>query len=129
MSGPRYLLDTNVIIGFLGGASWASSFFERVASMDAELLVSTITRMELLSFPDITDEEKQRVSEILAQLNKVGIDDQIEDTAISIRSAARLKLPDAVIAATASIQGAILVTADDDFDRVSHLEVLHPNRP
>ena len=128
MSGPRYLLDTNVLIGFLGGADWASSFFEHVSSMESELLVSTVTRMELLSFPDITVEEEQRIMALLAQLTKVAIDETVEEAAISIRRTARLNLPDAVIAATASTQKAVLVTADDDFDRVANLEVLHPNR-
>ena len=53
MSGTRYLLDTNVLIGFLGGASWAASFFEQVATTNPDLLVSSVTRMELLGFPGI----------------------------------------------------------------------------
>ena len=129
MSGARYLLDTNVIIGFLGGSKWAADFFEEVLPKSVELMVSPITRMELLGFPRITGEEEDQVNELLSRLERAPIDTSVEDAAISLRRNGDLKLSDAIIAATALTQKAVLVTADEDFDRIPDLEVVHPNRP
>lgn len=127
MSGPRYLLDTNILIGFLGGARWAVEFVDRVVSEDAELMVSAVTRMELLGFPGITAEEEGRILELMEQLTRVAIDDAVETAAISIRRETGLKLPDALIAATALVSEAALVTADAELERVADLEIVNPS--
>ncbi|MCK9462262.1 MAG: type II toxin-antitoxin system VapC family toxin [Proteobacteria bacterium] len=129
MNGARFLLDTNVLIGFLGGAKWAADFFERTSAKKPEYLVSAVTRMELLGFPGITEEEEGRVAALLARLEPVPIDTQVEEAAISLRRTGNLKLPDAIIAATALTRKAALVTADEDFKKVPDLEVVNPRRP
>ena len=48
----------------------------------------------------------------------------LKNKIIEIRNTYRLKLPDAIIAATAIINNAILVTADNDFKRVKELELM-----
>lgn len=62
MNGLEYLLDTNVVIAFLSGAGWARFFFEKATSDGTALSVSSVTRMELLGFPDITAEEEMLLS-------------------------------------------------------------------
>jgi predicted nucleic acid-binding protein len=44
----------------------------------------------------------------------------IQDETVSIRRAGRLKLPDAIIAATAVKLGAVLLTADEHFERLDY---------
>ena len=112
MSGTRFLLDTNVLIGLLGGAKWAAEFFEKNSDEEPVYLVSSVTRMELLGFPEITDEESERIVEVLNELSLIPIRSDVEDMAISLRRESKLKLPDAIIAATAMLERAILVTAD-----------------
>lgn len=129
MSGPRFLLDTNVLIGFLGGAQWAADFFARTKSLEPVYLISAVTRMELLGFPGMTENERSRVIALLSELTRVPIDAEIEDEAISVRKEGNLKLPDAIIAATALTREAVLVTADEDFAKVPDLEVVNPRRP
>lgn len=126
MSGPRYLLDTNVLIGFLGGLDWAVEFLNRAVFRNADLMVSTVTRMELLGFPGMTEEEERRISELLGQLKPIAIDERVEEAAIFIRREIGLKLPDALIAATAMTRDAVLVTADTDFERVNGLRIVNP---
>ena len=70
--------------------------------------VSIITEMELLSYPNLSQTEEQQVQNFLAQLLIVGIDDLIKDMAIVLRKQHRLKLPDAIIAATAQSLDALL---------------------
>jgi predicted nucleic acid-binding protein len=48
-------------------------------------------------------------------------DEVLVDTAVRIRKRHRLKLPDAIIAASAVVNDAALVSADTGFDRVTSL--------
>ena len=48
----------------------------------------------------------------------------LKNKIIEIRNTYRLKLPDAIIAASALINNAILVTADNDFKKVKELELI-----
>ncbi len=66
--------------------------------------------MELLSFHGITPEEEKHIRGLLGTLAVIPLDDEVEDTAIRIRSATRRKLPDAVVAASAVVSKAALVT-------------------
>jgi predicted nucleic acid-binding protein len=76
--------------------------------------------MELLSFPTITSEEEQAVNEFLDCVNVMPLDDRIEDIAIHLRRAARNRLPDAIIAATAIRLDATLVTHDADLAKITY---------
>ena len=54
----------------------------------------------------------------------------VVDRAIQIRKATRIKVPDAIIAATALEAGSILITRnEDDFKAVEHLEIMNPWNP
>ena len=68
--------------------------------------------MELLSYPGMTDGEAQQITSLLAIFTIVNISPAIKAMAIEIRKQHRLKLPDAVICATALVIGARLVTDD-----------------
>ena len=128
MSGPKYVLDTNVVIGFLAGVDWAVHFVKDAAFKDAEMFISAITRMELLAFPGIAPDEEIRINQFLSIVTKIDLTPEIEDTAIGIRKASRLKLPDAIVAAAAICEDAALVSADTDFERVEKLQWLNPSK-
>jgi predicted nucleic acid-binding protein len=89
---------------------------ERIPSLLwGDLFISVITRMELLAKPDHTAESEQEVWEFLKKTMVVPLFAAIERTATSIRreGSPRPKLPDAIVAATAVVLNAKLVTADD----------------
>lgn len=109
MSG-KFLFDTNVVIDFLAGRAGLEDLGLRLAQ--AERYASVITRMELLSFGGLSAEEEFRVRRFLADLTIVPLDDETERAAIALRRATRLKLPDAIVAATAWVKGATLLTSD-----------------
>jgi predicted nucleic acid-binding protein len=81
----------------------------------ADLFISVISRMEVLAKPDHTAESEKEATDFLNKLTVVPLNDTIEHTAIQIRriGAPRLRLPDAIVAATAVILNAKLVSADD----------------
>jgi predicted nucleic acid-binding protein len=77
--------------------------------------ISVITEMELLAKPDISPEAKQKVYAFLKDIPVIPLSDAIKSEAIHIRceGSPRPKLPDAIVAATAVVLNAKLVTADD----------------
>jgi predicted nucleic acid-binding protein len=68
--------------------------------------------MELLGYPGITTDEDSLIRQRLAKLTYLAITTEIEDKAIDLRRARRVKLPDALIASTAMIHGLTLLTMD-----------------
>jgi hypothetical protein len=77
-----------------------------------DYFLSVISEIELLSFPDLTAQQEQALRDLLADLTIVTIDQGIRDAAIHLRREHRLRIPDAVIAATALTLGAELLTND-----------------
>ncbi|UUO13150.1 PIN domain-containing protein [Dolichospermum heterosporum] len=71
-----------------------------------EILVSPIIRIELLSFADLSKEEEQSIEDLLSQFNTVPFLREIENQTIQIKRQYKIKLPDAIIAATAVNQDA-----------------------
>jgi len=108
-----FLLDTNVVIGVLGGAEISRQLIEDRGTALENCAVSQITRMELLSFPLLTDDDETQIHRFLSALPVLPIDERVEGTAIALRRQTRLKLPDAIILATARVHGLELLTLDD----------------
>jgi len=112
----RFLLDTNAVIYLVNG---------RLAHplRDGNYGISIITEIELLSFPGLSDEEERKIRELLSALECVHLTDKVRDHAIKLRRDHRLKIPDAIIAASALELGATLLTNDQAFAPVAGLAV------
>ncbi len=74
---------------------------------------SAVTRMELLGFPGLSADEETLIHSRLEALTYLPIDSTVEDAAISLRRQRRIKLPNAVIAATALTHRLQLLTLDE----------------
>jgi predicted nucleic acid-binding protein len=122
MSGIEFLLDTNVIIGLLKGNPTAIALADQVGLQLDKAAASQITRMELLGYPSLADDEEQAIRTFLAACQICMIDERIEAKAIELRRSGAFKLPDAIIAATAICGSLRLITLDKTMaDRVQHL--------
>jgi predicted nucleic acid-binding protein len=99
------VLDTNAALYFLGG---------RLAEPlpQAEFHVSVITEMELLSYPLLKTEEEAEIHEFLSDVAIIELNREIKLSAIALRRQYRLKLPDAIVAATAQHLKAELFSND-----------------
>ena len=72
-------------------------------------------------------DEEQKISNLLKNFSEVGIDSKTVDHAIIIRKAVRIKIPDAIIAASAILTESSLVTRNtDDFKGISGLIIVNP---
>ena len=101
----KRLLDTNTVLYLLGG---------RLADplKPSDYCVSVISEMELLSYPSLTDDAEAQIRTFLSEVTLVGLTQEVRDAAIDLRRQHGLKLPDAIIAATAMALNAELLTND-----------------
>jgi toxin FitB len=87
--------------------------------------ISVVTRAEVLAWPSHTAPSIQEAIAGLASFEHLGVDTLVADEAARIRRECNLKLPDALIAATALLRGLPVVTANaGDFERVAQLQVM-----
>ena len=124
----RYLFDTNVIIEAAANSQPAVAALHRAVN-SRWVGFSAITRIELFGYPGLTTEEESALTIIVGQLEEVGVTRIVVDHTIRIRRLCKVKVPDAIIAATAIDMEAMLVTRnEDDFKAIPGLKVFNPWR-
>ncbi len=121
----RYLIDTNILIYFLQGDEVVISFLKDIP--DKELCISLINKIEVLAFPDLSENEEVEIKHFLLNFVTLNIDDQVAEETIRIRKMYKLKLGDALISATSIMHDAVLVSRNEkDFSKVEGLKFLNP---
>jgi predicted nucleic acid-binding protein len=101
----KALFDTNILIDYLAGSDNARKELTRY---DARL-VSVVTWMEVLAGAR-NDAEEDVIRMFLRDFTVVEISKPIAQAATTIRRKRRVRLPDAMIWATAEAESALLVT-------------------
>ena len=115
----RLLLDTNVILGLLKGAPEVEQIASMKSASSDACAYSAITRIELLGFPDIGAADDKTIRDLLDNFLYLPVTRQIEDIAITLRrQPKKVKLPDALILATAHAHNLQLVTLDQDLNKL-----------
>jgi len=86
------------------------------------ICVSIITEIELLLFPDLSQGEEQQIRVLLREFQTIPLTESVSAKTIQLcRNNKKLKLPDAVIAASAIQQQAVLLTNDQIFSAIDGL--------
>lgn len=101
--------------------------FDAHAAGRLRFAVTTVTLAEVLTGPFSAGDEAlaRRYRAVLQSWRVVPLDADIAETAARLRATLRLRLPDAIQAASAlALNAAALVTHDRDFDRVQALRVI-----
>ena len=89
---------------------------------DYDIHISFITKIELLSIPNLSKFEKNNISELIQKNCTVhNINDNFINEAIKIKLEYRLKIPDSIIAATAKILNYPLLSADIEFKKLEKI--------
>jgi hypothetical protein len=104
-----YLLDENPIILPFINDSWAFSY---------------ITEMELLSKKEMKANEDLLTRELLNSCYKINHSQPITELVINLRRNNNIKLPDAIIAASAQLLQLPLITADKTFARLTDIDCI-----
>lgn len=117
------VFDTNLLIDYLNGVSNAKATLLEYE----EPAISRVTWMEVLAGAVNTPRETA-VRAFLAGFRLIEIDGPVAEEAIRLRAQRRLRLPDAIILATARVGGCLLLTRNTrDFDP-SWPEIREPYR-
>ncbi len=116
----KAVFDTNILIDFLSGLEAAR---EELARHDVAL-VSAITWMEVMA--GATPAEDASLRAFLMRFRVLPVDEAVMEAAVAIRREQSIKLPDAIIWATARCEYALLVTRDQRAFRVTSPEIRVP---
>ncbi|WP_061248969.1 type II toxin-antitoxin system VapC family toxin [Leptospira noguchii] len=120
----KFLLDTNTVIDHL-----ANQLPESGANFIDNLLpaISVISKIELLGWNKASEEEISRIENFISLSYVFALDEQVIQETIILRQSFKIKTPDAIIAATAIVQGLSLISRNTaDFNSISKLIVLDP---
>lgn len=120
------LFDSSAVILYFNDALAEESVAVMKQAIDnGSGAISVVTRAEVLAWPSHTAQSIQQALAGMAGFAQLGVDTRIADEAARIRRESNLKLPDALIAATALLHGLPVVTANArDFERVATLQVI-----
>lgn len=123
----RYLLDTNILIYYLADAIPPERVGEIEDMLTSSFRISIITKIEFLGWKKHTPEGYALAQDFIRSAEVYPLTDTIADRAVHLRRTCGMKLPDAVIAATALTHGCALVTRNrSDFSGICALEIVNP---
>lgn len=117
MNGADFVADTNALLYLLCGNDCMRPYLSK------RLGVSVISEMELLSFPQASEQEEENIRSLLHECALFSLDNRIKNKAILLRKQYRIKLPDAIIAATAMENALPLLSADKALRKVMELDL------
>ena len=121
--GTTYLLDTSAVSKYIRGKLPATSLDLIDAALVSPLQLSVIVEIELLSWVTGDKELDNDIRKFISQAILINLSDDIVQQTIKLRRHYKgLKLPDAVIAATAIVHSFTLLSTNGvDFQRINEL--------
>jgi predicted nucleic acid-binding protein len=124
--GMKYLIDTNILIYYFNGSLSASAKEKITAMLTDDFNISVISKMEFLGFSRFDSREKQEAARFISFADVLPLSDAIVERTIQLKQIAKIKLPDAIIGATALCHNLNLVTHNvKDFVGIN-LEISDP---
>jgi len=126
--GTSYLIDTNVIIDYFDNRLPYSAIVWVEQNMDnGACSISIINRIEIFSYKT-SEEEEGKLIDFTDRCDLIYLTDEIAARTASLRQGIKIKLPDAIIAATALHYHLTLVTRNThDFKNIPGLTVVNPH--
>jgi len=124
------VFDSNLLIYYLN-ASLSQSARKQVDDViETGAFISVITRIEVLGWHKHSDKSKSSAEDLLDNLTEQPLSDEIVKLCIQLRQTTSLKVPDAIIAATALYLELPLITRNiKDFQKVPNLKLFNPFEP
>lgn len=122
MSGIDFIVDTNFLIFVSDENEIVLPFLEY------NIAISFITEMELLGVFSISKNQKIAMESILNQCHIIDCTREIKELGIKLKQKYKIKLPDAIIAATAIYKKVPFVSADADFKVIKELDLIFLER-
>lgn len=126
--GIAYLWDTNTVIYYLRQAfpTPAEQHIDKLLKISLPA-ISAITEIELLCWKSADEKDISVLHGFIAEIQVIELEKPIKLRTAEIRRNHNIKLPDAIIAATALERGLILITRNSrDFKDIVGLKTLNP---
>jgi predicted nucleic acid-binding protein len=122
------IFDTCILIDYLNGIPPAADTLKEYAGNPA---ISIITWMEVMvGAARLGDDQRRQTRHFLAQFMCIPISEDIAEMAVAIRASAGVKLPDAIIDATARVTDRLLITRNvRDFKQNSRVLCPYQSTP
>ncbi|MBI4653288.1 type II toxin-antitoxin system VapC family toxin [Candidatus Kuenenbacteria bacterium] len=123
----QYALDTNSILYYLRNQKKLDKNFMSIVEGSNLISLSIITKIELFSYPALQINEEAEIKGFIKDFIINELDDEIVEQTIKIRKKYKLKLPDAIIGATALVNNLVLITHNKkDFKKINGLKIIDP---
>ncbi len=119
MNGVRILCDTNPLIYLLDGNRDVARFLD-----GKQIYVSVITELELFGKQNLSVQDNEIIETLLGVCFTIDINPEIKQIYREIRQKYTVKLPDAIIAATAIYLDLPLMTFDVGFKNIPNLKLI-----
>ncbi|WP_183874772.1 PIN domain-containing protein [Pedobacter sp. AK017] len=118
MNGINYVVDTNCFIYLLSKNPTLLPF------LDSKWAYSYMTEIELLCQKTLDKEQEFLIRSMLNTCFKVNHSQAITELTIQLRREHNVKIPDAIVAATAQLLQLPLITADKGFAKIKGIDCI-----
>lgn len=125
--GIKYLWDTNTAIYYLQQLfpPGAEKFIDDLLK-DEQPVISAITEIELLCWNTTVEKDLELLHNFINDALVIELEQPVKLKTADIRKAHKLKLPDAIIAATAIVYDISLLTRNvSDFKNINDLRIIN----
>ena len=113
-----FFVDTNFLIYLLNGSKAITPYLKN------NYFISDITEMEMLGIKNISENVLEIRRALLSNCYLVHFNSEIKQITIRIKQRIQVKLPDAIVAASAIYVDMPLITADKSFKRIQGLNLM-----
>ncbi|MBI5403207.1 MAG: PIN domain-containing protein [Ignavibacteriae bacterium] len=120
MNGNSLIADTNILLYLLNGDKTLAKILN-----NKKIYISFISELELQCFKNLSLKEKTLIDSLINDCIIIDINDVIKQNTIEIRKRYALKLPDAIIAASAEYLNLPLLTSDSDFNKIIEINTIY----
>jgi len=112
MTNSRFVLDTNAVIFLTTRGNVVPADLENDLD-EADIYISGVTEIELFAKPELPSDEEEGLRVFISdRISIIDLTTEIKKEAIALRRSTKHKLPDCIIAATAIVLKATLLTTD-----------------
>lgn len=127
--GIKYIWDTNTVIYYLQQQfPPAAEKFIDESLKESKPCISAITEIELLCWKTATEQDIDVIKNFINDSLVIELEGPIKHKTADLRKRYKIKLPDAIIAATALAYNLTLITRNSkDFEDINGLRVVDPH--
>ncbi|MFY8037022.1 MAG: type II toxin-antitoxin system VapC family toxin [Cyclobacteriaceae bacterium] len=119
MNGRNVLVDTNILIYLLKGDQTAAELLS-----GKDLFISFVSQIELSSGKSLSNKQLESIEILIDSTIVLESSPSINNKASELRRNFNIKLPDAIIIATALVNNLPLITADAEMIKIGQARII-----